>query len=356
MQFTAQQIASLLQGTIEGDPEKKVHQISRIEEAEEGSLSFIANPKYQEHLYKTKASIIIVNKDLALQQEVKATLIRVPDAYNGFAFLMEQFNELFDRKPKSGIEQPASVSDTAQLGEDVYVGAFSCIGENTKIGKGVKIAPGCYIGDNVVIGDDSSIYPGVRIYDGCILGKRIVVHSGVVIGSDGFGFAPNKEGVYKKIPQLGNVVIEDDVEIGANTTIDRATMGSTYIRKGVKLDNLIMVGHNVEIGEHTVIAAQSGISGSTKIGKHAIIGGQVGIVGHIQLADGTRINAQSGITKTISEKGLTVNGSPAFDYKTSLKSQAIFRNLPDVTKRLSDLEATVKTLKALLESSKSNEK
>ncbi len=348
MQFTAQQIATLIQGKLEGNPDAKVSDVARIEEAVEGSLCFLSNPKYEEYLYTSKASIIIVNETLELSKPVQPTLIRVKDAYSGFAFLLEKYNEMVSGGSKTGIEQPSFVAKTAKLGKDVYIGAFSYIGENAVLGDGVKVYPGCYIGRNVVIGAGSMFYSGVKIYDECVLGSRVVIHSGSVIGGDGFGFAPLGDGTYRKIPQMGNAVIEDDVEIGANTTIDRATMGSTIIRKGVKLDNLIMVGHNAEIGEHTVIAAQTGISGSTKIGKNCIIGGQVGIVGHIQLADGTRINAQSGLSKSITTRNTTVNGTPAFDHKSSLKSQAIFRNLPEMQQRLQKLEETIQELTALL--------
>ena len=348
MQFTAQQIATLVQGRLEGDPDAKVSDVARIEEAVTGSLSFIANPKYEEYIYTSKASIIIVNETLELSQPVSPTLIRVKDAYSSFAFVLEKYNEMISGSGKTGIEQPSYIAATAKLAADVYVGAFSYIGENVTIGKGVKIYPGCYIGNNVAVGDGSMIFPGVKIYEGCQLGCRVVIHSGTVVGGDGFGFAPLDDGSYKKIPQLGNVIIEDDVEIGSNTTIDRATMGSTIIRRGVKLDNLIQVAHNVEIGENTVIAAQTGISGSTKVGRNCVIGGQVGIVGHIHIADGTRINAQSGLSKSISNTYTTLNGTPAFEYKSSLKSQAIFRNLPELQQRLQKLEETVQELTALL--------
>ena len=348
MQFTALQIATLIKGRIEGDPEAKVSHVAKIEEANEGSLSFIANPKYEDYLYSSKASIIIVNESLEVTQVIKATLIRVKDAYMGFALLLEKYNEVISRSGKNGIEQPSFVSKTASLGKDVYIGAFAYVGENVIIGDGVKIYPGCYIGDNAVINENSKIYAGVKIYDGCSLGCRVVIHSGTVIGGDGFGFAPQTDGNYKKVPQIGNVIIEDDVEIGANTTIDRATMGSTFIRKGVKLDNLIQIAHNVEIGENTVIAAQSGVSGSTKVGKNCMIGGQVGIVGHIHIADGTKIGAQSGISKSVTTPYATLNGAPAFDYKSSLKSHAIFRNLPELQQRLLKLEETVMELTALL--------
>ena len=292
--------------------------------------------------------MIIVNESLEITRPVNPTLIRVKDAYSGFAFLLEKYNEIISGSSKTGIEQPSYISPTATIGKDVYVGAFAYIGEHVVIGNGVKIYPGSYIGNNVVIGDDSKIFSGVKIYDECHLGSKVVIHSGSVIGGDGFGFAPQSDGTYKKIPQIGNVIIEDDVEIGANTTIDRATMGSTIIRKGVKLDNLIQVAHNVEIGEHTVIAAQTGISGSTKIGKNCLIGGQVGMVGHIHIADNTHINAQSGLSKSVNNPNTTLNGSPAFEYKSSLKSQAIFRNLPELQQRLQKLEETVQELTALL--------
>lgn len=348
MQFTALQIATLIKGKIEGNPDAKVNRVAKIEEASEGSLSFIANPKYEEFLYSSKASIIIINESLEVTQKVSATLIRVADAYIGFAFVLEKYNEFISKSGKNGIEQPSFVSKSASLGKDLYIGAFTYIGENVIIGDGVKIYPGCYIGDNVVINEHSKLYAGVKIYDGCSLGSRVVIHSGTVIGGDGFGFAPQENGSYKKVPQIGNVIIEDDVEIGANTTIDRATMGSTYIRKGVKLDNLIQIAHNVEVGENTVIAAQTGVSGSTKIGKNCIIGGQVGMVGHITIADGTRINAQSGLSKSVITPFTAINGTPAFEYKSSLKSHAIFRNLPTLQQRLLKLEETVQELTSLL--------
>ncbi|RYZ54760.1 MAG: UDP-3-O-(3-hydroxymyristoyl)glucosamine N-acyltransferase [Sphingobacteriales bacterium] len=348
MQFTALQIATLIKGKIDGDPDAKVSHVSKIEDATEGSLSFIANPKYQDYLYVTKASIIIINESVEVTKDVAPTLIRVTDAYSSFAFLLEKYNEIISRSGKHGIEQPSYVNKSASFGKNVYIGAFTYIGQNVMIGDRVQIYPGCYIGDNVVINEDSRIYAGVKVYDGCSLGSRVVIHSGTVIGGDGFGFAPQQDGSYRKIPQIGNVIIEDDVEIGANTTIDRATMGSTVIRKGVKLDNLIQIAHNVEVGENTVIAAQSGVSGSTKVGRNCVIGGQVGIVGHIQIADGTRINAQSGLSKSISIPNLTLTGTPAYDYKSSLKSQAIFRNLPQLHQRLLKLEETVEELTALL--------
>jgi UDP-3-O-[3-hydroxymyristoyl] glucosamine N-acyltransferase len=348
MQFTAQQIATLLQGKLEGDPDARVSDVAKIEEAKAGSLCFISNQKYEEYLYSTQASIIIVNDTLELSQPISPTLIRVKDAYSSFAALLEQYNAIISGAGKTGIEQPSYVAPTATIGKDVYIGAFAYVGEHAKIGNGVKIYPGSYIGNNVIIGENSKIYAGVKIYDECRIGKNTVFHSGTVIGGDGFGFAPLNDGSYKKIPQIGNVIIEDDVEIGSNTTVDRATMGSTIIRKGVKLDNLIQIAHNVEIGEHTVIAAQTGVSGSTKVGKNCIIGGQVGIVGHIHIADGTKINAQSGLSKSIANPATTLNGTPAFEYKSSLKSQAVFRNLPDLQHRIQKLEETVHELTALL--------
>lgn len=348
MQFTAQQIATLIQGRLEGNPNATVSDVAKIEDAREGALSFIANPKYEEYIYTSKASIVIVNESFEVNGAVNATLIRVKDAYVSFALLLEKYKEIMSGAGKTGVEQPSYVASTAILGTDVYVGAFSYIGENVQIGNGVKIYPGCFIGNGVVIKDNTRLFAGVKVYEGCVVGSRVVIHSGTVIGGDGFGFAPLADGTYRKVPQIGNVIIEDDVEIGANTTVDRATMGSTVIRKGVKLDNLIQIAHNVEIGENTVIAAQTGISGSTKVGKNCVIGGQVGMVGHIQIADGTRINAQSGISKSIIAPYTALNGSPAFDYKSSLKSQAIFRNLPELQNRLQKLEDTVQELTALL--------
>lgn len=349
MHFSARQIAAYINGRVEGNPDAQVHTIGKIEEAGEGQLSFIANPKYEEYLYTTKASILIVNEDLQIRGDVSPTLIRVANAYNGFASLLQMYNEMLSQSRKTGIEQPAYVALTASLGKDVYVGAFSYIGEGVTISDNVQIYPGCYIGDGVVIGEGCKLQPGVRIYEGCTVGKNVTMHSGVIIGADGFGYAPLSDGSYRKIAHIGRVIIEDDVEIGSNTTIDRATMGATIIRKGVKLDNLIQIAHNAEIGEHTVIAAQTGVSGSTKVGKGSMIGGQVGIVGHIQIADGTRINAQSGLSKSVDTPNTTLNGSPAFDYRTSLKSQAIYRNLPELQQRVAQLEEELRALSATLQ-------
>jgi UDP-3-O-[3-hydroxymyristoyl] glucosamine N-acyltransferase len=339
MKFTAAQIAALINARVEGNPEVTISDIAKIEEGREGALSFVANPKYEHYLYDTLASIVIVNESLQLEKPVTATLLRVADAYAAFALLLDKYNEFISAgTAKKGIEQPSFISESAVVGADVYIGAFAYIGNGARIGARVKVFPGAYIGDRVVIGNDTVVNAGVKIYHNCVLGQRVIIHAGTIVGADGFGFAPQADGTYKKVPQLGNVVIEDDVEIGANTTIDRATMGATLIKKGVKLDNLIQIAHNVEIGENTVIAAQTGISGSTKIGKQCMIGGQVGIVGHIQIADNTRINAQSGLSKSITQPGTAVTGSPAFDYKSSLKSQAIFRNLPDWIQRIQQLE------------------
>jgi UDP-3-O-[3-hydroxymyristoyl] glucosamine N-acyltransferase len=342
MQIAAAQIAQIINAKIEGDPEVLISGIAKIEEGKAGSLSFLANPKYESYLYTSQSSVVIVNDTLQLQQPVKATLLRVPDAYAAFAFLLEKYDEYTNpNNNKRGIEQPSFIGENATLGKDIYVGAFAYIGSNTVIGDGVKIFPGAYIGDNVSIEDNTIINADVKIYHNCKVGKRVIIHAGVVIGADGFGFVPQADGAYKKVPQLGNVVIEDNVEIGANTTIDRATMGSTIIRKGVKLDNLVQIAHNVEIGEYTVIAAQTGISGSTKIGKHCMIGGQVGIVGHLHIADGVRINAQSGVAKSITNENAAVTGSPAFDYNNSLRSQAIFRKLPEMAQRIDKLEKKI---------------
>ncbi|RFS19007.1 UDP-3-O-(3-hydroxymyristoyl)glucosamine N-acyltransferase [Chitinophaga silvatica] len=342
MQFSALQLATMLNGKLEGNPDVKVSNIAKIEEANEGMLSFIANPKYEEFIYSTNASILIVNESLVIERPVKPTLIRVKDAYSSFASLLEQYRYLTSNK--SGIQQPSFIPASVKMGANVYVGAFAYLGENVVLGDNVKIYPGVYLGDNVVVNNDSILYPGVKVYDNCVVGKRVMLHAGCVIGGDGFGFAPQADGSYKKVPQIGNVVINDDVEIGANTTIDRATMGSTVIRQGVKLDNLIQVAHNVDIGINTVIAAQTGVSGSTKIGQNCVIGGQVGMVGHIHIADGTKINAQSGLSKSITTPNSSLTGSPAYDYKSSLKSQAIFRNLPDLEKRVKELEEMVKQL------------
>jgi UDP-3-O-[3-hydroxymyristoyl] glucosamine N-acyltransferase len=287
--------------------------------------------------------VIIVNETQELKQPVKATLLRVPDPYSAFATLLAKYQEMIAQQ-MTGIQKPAYIAKSATLGENVFVGAFAYVGENVRLGNQVKIYPNVYIGNNVTIGEGSILHPGVRIYHDCVVGKNVSIHAGTVIGSDGFGFAPQADGSFKKVPQIGNVVIEDNVEIGANSTIDRATMGSTLIKSGAKLDNLIQVAHNVEVGHNTVIAAQAGVSGSTKIGNNVMIGGQAGIVGHIQIADSVKINAQSGVSKSIKVPHSAVTGSPAFDYTSALRSQAVTRNLPELEKRIIELENLVRQL------------
>jgi UDP-3-O-[3-hydroxymyristoyl] glucosamine N-acyltransferase len=347
MQFNAIQIATLIGGTIEGNPDTKVTGVAKIEEALTGSLCFISNPKYEDYIYNTSASVIIVNNNLHLQKATSATLIRVPDAYASFALLLQKYNEMIAAQSPKGVEQPSFVATSALLGKDVYIGAFAYISEGVIIEDGAQIYPNCYVGRGAKIGKNVQLFSGVKVYNDCIIGDRSIIHSGTVIGSDGFGFAPQPDGSYQKIPQIGNVIIEEDVEIGANSAIDRATMGTTIIRKGVKLDNLIQIAHNVEVGESTVIAAQSGIAGSSKIGKYCMIGGQVGIIGHIHLADRTNVNAQSGVSKNVDTPNTVLNGTPAFDYKSVLKSQAIFRHLPELQQRIAELEKMVAHLNDL---------
>lgn len=343
IQFSAQQIAMMIQGKVEGDATVTVSQFGKIEEATAGQISFLANPKYEEFLYTTKASVLIVNENLVLKSALTATLIRVPDAYAAFATLLTKYQELKTQN-LSGIQTPSYIAKSAKLGENHFVAAFAHIGEQVKMGKNVKVFPNVVIGDNVTIGDNVVLHPGVIIYADCVLGNNITIHSGTIIGSDGFGFAPTAEGSFQKVPQLGNVVIEDNVEIGSNTTIDRATIGSTIIRKGVKLDNLIQVAHNAELGENTVIAAQTGISGSTKIGKNVMVGGQVGFAGHISIADGVKIAAQSGVTKGVKTPNATLTGNPAGDHNTSLRAQVYMKNLPNLEKRVKELEILVSQL------------
>ena len=342
MNFIASQIALLINGKIEGNPNASVNSFGKIEEAKAGQLAFLANPKYEDHLYSTEASVVIINESLQLKQNVSPTLVRVPDAYTAFATLLSKYQEMVTQQ-MNGVQQPSYIAKTASYGENVFVGAFAYLSENVRVGSNTKIFPGVFLGDNVKIGNGTIIHPGVKIYKECIIGDHVTIHAGTVIGSDGFGFAPQADGTFKKVPQIGNVVIENDVEIGANTTIDRATIGSTIIKAGAKLDNLIQVAHNVEIGNSTVIAAQAGISGSTKIGKGAMIGGQAGVVGHLQIGDGAKINAQSGVSKSI-DAGKAVTGSPAHDYTAALRSQAIIRHLPELEKRVKELEALVKEL------------
>jgi len=342
MEFTARQIADYLKGEIDGNAEVTVHDVSKIEEGKVGTLSFLANPQYTHYIYETEASVVIVNKDFKPEKPIQSTLIRVENAYNAFASLLQLYNT--QQLTKIGIDKLAYIDPTAKVGENTYIGAFAYIGENVSVGKNVKIYPQVYIGDSVEIQDNTTIYAGVKIYHQCKIGANCVLHSGVVIGGDGFGFAP-QNGQNTKIPQIGNVIIEDDVEIGANTTVDRATMGSTIIRKGVKLDNLIQVAHNVEIGEYTVIAAQTGISGSSKIGRNCMIAGQVGITGHLSIADGVIIGAQSGIPSSIKEKSKVVLGSPAYDISETKKSMVIFRKLPELSRQVAELQREIERLK-----------
>lgn len=343
MQFTAAQIAMMINGKVEGDPQTAVASFGKIEEAQNGQLSFLANPKYEEYLYSTKASIIIINETQELKQPVQAALIKVPDAYTAFATLLDKYQQII-RQQLTGIQQPIYIAATARVGENVFLGAFAYLGENVIVSDGAKIYPNVFLGDNVQIGKNTIIHPGVKIYHDCIIGENVSIHAGTVIGSDGFGFAPQADGSLKKVPQIGNVIIENGVEIGANATIDRATIGSTLIKSGAKLDNLLQIAHNVEVGNNSVIAAQSGISGSTKVGNNVMIGGQVGIVGHIKIADGTKINAQSGVSKSIKNPNSAVTGSPAFDYTAALRSQAASRNLPGLEKRVAELEKLLKEL------------
>lgn len=335
MKVTVQQIADLLNGEVVGDATIEVSDLSKIEEGKPGSLSFLSNPKYVPYIYETKASAVIINKSFVPENQVQATLIKVEDAYASFTKLLEFYSQI--KNNKIGIEQPNFVGENTVYGEEIYIGAFVYLGQNCQIGDNVKIYPNCYIGDNVQIADNTTIFAGSKIYAESKIGSRCIIHSGTIIGSDGFGFAPKEDGSYTKVPQTGNVIIEDDVEIGANTTIDRATLGSTIIRQGVKLDNHIQIAHNVEIGAHTVIASQTGIAGSTKIGKHCVIGGQVGIVGHITIGNHVKIQAQSGVNKSLKDNDV-VQGSPAIGYGDFSKSFVHFRNLPKIVDEIDKLK------------------
>ncbi len=339
MQFTAQQIGALLNGTVEGEPSVAVDQLAKIEEATAGSLTFLANPKYEQYLYTTGASIVIVNNDQLLSGPVNATLIRVENAYSAITVLLELYNKI--KLDKTGIEQPCFIHPSAQIGENVYIGAFAYIGPNVKIGNDSRVYPNTWIADNVSIGNNVTLFSGVKVYFDCVIGNNVIIHSGAIIGSDGFGFAPNADGTYSKISQIGNVVIEDNVEIGSNTTIDRATMGSTIIRKGVKLDNLIQIAHNVEIDENTVVAAQAGISGSTKIGKNVIIGGQAGIVGHLNIPNGTQLQAKTGLSRSIKGENEKWAGAPAAPYSAHMRSQVALNRLPELEKKVIELEKII---------------
>jgi UDP-3-O-[3-hydroxymyristoyl] glucosamine N-acyltransferase len=338
MKFTAEQIAGILEGEVVGNPNAEVHELSKIEEGKEGSLTFLSNPKYNNYIYTTEATITIVNKSFTPESDLKTTLIKVEDAYIAFSKLLEFYDQA--KGSKSGIEQPSVIAENAKYGKNLYLGSFSYIGANAIIGNNVKIYPNCFIGDNVVIGDNVTIFAGAKIYSETLIGTNCTIHSGAIIGADGFGFAPNSDGTFKKIPQIGNVIIEDNVDIGSCTTIDRATMGSTIIRKGVKLDNQIQVAHNVEIGENTVIAAQTGIAGSTKIGKNGMIGGQVGIVGHLTIGDNVRIQAQAGVGRNIKDNEV-LQGSPAFGYNDFSKSYVHFKNLPKIVAEIEELKKEI---------------
>lgn len=342
MKFTVSEIAQMLDGTVVGNDQIIINSAAKIEEGLPGCISFLANSKYEPYVYSTKSSVVIVNKEFVPKKEIAATLIYVENAYTAFTILLEEYQKRLAGS-KSGVEQPSFIGENSETGEDCYRGAFSYIGKNCVIGKGVKIYPHAYLGDNVEIDDYSVVHPGVRIYDNTIIGKNCTIFANTVIGSDGFGFAPQADGSYKRIPQLGNVIIEDNVSIGSNTTIDCATMGSTIIREGVKIDNLVQIAHNVEIGKNTVIAAQSGVSGSTTIGEQCVIAGQVGVVGHITVANNTKLGAQSGLGKSIKKEGLSLSGSPARDLNEHLRSMALVRRLPELEERLKDLERKQET-------------
>lgn len=339
MKFTAEQIAEILEGEIAGNPNAEVSNLAKIEEGKEGSLTFLSNPKYEPYLYTTESSITIVDRGFQPEKEVSTTLIKVDSAYKAFSKLLEFYNQV--KNNKQGREEPHFISESAQIGDSEYIGAFAYIGNNVKLGKNVKIYPNSFIGDNTIIGDNCTIYAGTKIYSETIIGSNCTIHAGSIIGSDGFGFAPDEKGEYKKVPQIGNVIIEDNVDIGAGSTIDRATLGSTIIRQGVKLDNQIQIAHNVEVGKNTVIAAQTGIAGSSKVGENCMIGGQVGISGHLNLGNNLRIQAQSGISKNLKD-GETVQGSPAFNYPDWNKSYVYFRNLPKIVQTINEIEKDIK--------------
>lgn len=343
MEFSALQIAAILEGEVVGNPEVMVSGLAKIEEGTAGTLSFLSNPKYEEHIYSTGASICIVNNTFEPSRPLPdtLTLVKVEDAYSCFAKLLDVYNQM--RQKQAKIEQPSYVSETAEVGEGLYLGAFAYIGDGARIGKNVKIYPNVYVGDNVTIGDDTTLHPGVKIYADCTVGARCILHAGVVIGSDGFGYAPDEKGVFSRVPQIGNVILEDDVEIGANSTVDCATLGSTILRRGVKIDNLVHLAHNVEVGQHSALAAQVGVAGSAKIGKHVMVGGQAGISGHLHIADGTQIVAQSGIPNTV-KKAETLMGSPGIPIEDFKKSYFGFRKLPFLLQKVNELEQKIKTL------------
>jgi UDP-3-O-[3-hydroxymyristoyl] glucosamine N-acyltransferase len=343
MEFTATTIAGFLNGVIEGNPDIKVNTIAKIEEGQPGALSFLANPKYEHYIYETKSSIVLVNKSFVPSARIEATLIKVENSYEAFASLLRLVDQA--RPRKKGIHATAIIEATSKVGSDVFIGPYTYVGENCIISDGCSIYPHVYIGDNTKLGKNCTVNPGVKIYHDCIIGESCIIHAGTVIGSDGFGFAPQSESEFMKIPQLGNVILEDHVEIGANVAIDRATMGSTIIRKGVKLDNLIQIGHNVEVGENTVMAGQTGIAGSTKVGKNCMFGGQVGLAGHLKIANGTKIGAQGGILGDVKEENTAIIGSPAIEVKQFLRSSVIFKKLPEMKIKIDSLEKEIESLK-----------
>ena len=343
MEFNATEIAAFLNGEVEGDGNVKVSRVSKIEEGEKGSLAFLANPKYENFVYESEASVILVNTDFKPRKKIRATLIRVADAYKAMASLLAMYQQA-KANLRTGIEQPSYIDETAIIGKNLYLGAFAYIGKHAKIGNDVKIYPQVYIGDNVEIGDQTTLFAGSKVYDDCLIGKRCIIHAGAIIGSDGFGFAPRKDGTYKKIEQIGNVILEDDVDIGANTTIDCGTMGSTIIRKGAKLDNLIQIAHNCEIGENTVMAGLVGLAGTTKVGKNCKLAGQVGLAGHLSIGDNVQIGAQSGVTKNV-KSGQIILGSPAIDYRKAMRMYTVLRNLPELRAEVINLQKEVKEIK-----------
>lgn len=345
VQFTAKQIASYLKGEIEGNPDSKVSDFAKIEEGREGAISFLANPKYAHYLYTTKSTIVLVNKDFQPEQPVKATLVKVDNAYDAIARLLTLYESTVPAK--TGISEQAFIDETAEVGKDCYVAPFVYIGKNAVIGDHVQLYPGVVIGDGVHIGDNSLLYPNVTVYHGCKLGKRVTLHAGTVIGADGFGFAPTEHG-YDKIPQIGIVTIESDVEIGANSCVDRSTMGTTYVRKGVKLDNLVQVAHNVEIGENTVMSAQTGVAGSTKIGRWCMFGGQVGISGHIKIGDRVMVGAQAGISGSLPKGNVTLQGSPAIEANNFWRSSVVFKKLPELYRQINQMSRELDNLKEQL--------
>ena len=345
MEFSAQQIAGFLNGTIEGDPNVKVSNFSKIEEGKPGTLTFLANLKYAHHIYNTEASIVLVNNDFKPEQPIRATLVKVENAYAALAMLLNLVEQ--SKSKKKGVDSTAFIAASATVSDDCYVGNFAYIGEGVKMGKNCMVYPHAYIGDHVTVGDNCVFYPHATVYENCIIGNNCILHAGSVVGADGFGFAPEGE-TYKKIPQLGNVIIEDDVEIGANTTIDRAVMDSTIIRRGVKLDNLVQIAHNVEVGENTVMAAQVGIAGSVKVGKHCMFGGQVGLAGHIHVADHVVFGAQCGVISDVKEPA-TLLGAPAINAKAFMRSSAIFNRLPDMYRQMGQMQREIERLKSAID-------